>query len=151
VKAPNSEQAAMAWLTWLREQGHTAAPAATSRPDPSGWYQTGFLVVATVGTAHDANTPGWRAPILSVDAWTYAPESGRPPYGHAAGLAQIVWDAAEGGLVPPLPLAVGTGYDRVQVQTVWPVTEIRRVPEPDGSSYAHYSIDIGLGWVRVPA
>lgn len=149
MKAPNSEQAAVAWLGWLREQGVIAAPAATTRPDPAGWQTTGFLVVATVGTGHDPNTPGWRAPILSVDAWTYRAGASTPPYGHAAGLAQLVWDAAEAGQVPALPLAVGAGYDRVQVQSVWPVTELRRVSEPDGSSFAHYSIDIGMGWVRV--
>lgn len=151
MKPPNGEMVGVAWLTWLKDQGVIAAPAATSRPDPAGWYGTGFLVVSLVGSAADPEGPGWRAPILSVDAWAYTPNGSRPPWDHAAGLAQLVHDAAEDGLVPPGPLALRTGYDRARIQTAWRATDIRRVVEPEGSSYAHYSVDVGLGWVRIPA
>lgn len=151
MKPPNGEMVAVAWLSWLKDQGVTEAPAATSRPDPAGWHQTGFLVAMLVGSAASAESPGWRAPIISVDAWAYTPNGGQPPWAHAAGLAQLIHDAAEDGLVPPEPLELRAGYDRARVQTVWPVSDIRRVLEPEGSSYAHYSVDVGLAWVRIEA
>lgn len=148
-KPPNSEQVAVALLKRWKEQGVTAAPAATTRPDPSTWSATGFYTVSVVGKANPADSAGYRGPVVSVDAWAYAPSSGRPPLAHAAALAQLIYDAADAGLHLPVTLDVAAGYSKARVDTAWPVSEIRRVTEPDGSSFAHYSVDIGIGWTRL--
>ena len=149
-KPVNSEQLGVAWLTWLRSVDPSVPPASTTRPaNAASWAGTGFLVVSVVGDASGPDND-YRAPILSVDAWTYTPNSGKPQWEWAAGIAQTVRNAAARGLVPPAALPIRSGYHRARVDTVWKMTEIRRVPEPDGSSYAHFSVDIGLGWVEVP-
>jgi hypothetical protein len=149
VKSPGSELAGVAYLTWLKSAGHLDAPAATSRPVGTAWSATGFLVVGVVGDAAGPDSR-WEAPILSVDAWAVTPTSGQAPWGHSAGLAEIIRQAAKRGLVPSGTLATKTGFAPVRINTVWAMSEVRRVPEPDGSAYAHHSVDIGLGWVEVP-
>lgn len=145
MKAPNSEQVAVGWLNALPLLD---APAATNRPAGTGWSATGFVVVSVVGSAARPDATD-NAPIVSLDCWAVAAGSGQPPWAHAAGIAQIIREYAK-TWTGSVDLDTSPGYNRARVASAWPVTEIRRIPEPDGSSYAHYSLDIGLRWVEVP-
>lgn len=150
MKAPNSELAALAWMKWLRDMGAIDAPAATNRPSGTAWAPTGFVVVSIVGASGPRDVP-YNIPALSFDAWAVSLSgTGAPPYGHASGLAQIIRDAAVMGMRPNGPLPTIPGYDPVRIDTLYPLSELRRIAEPEGSSFAHYSVDIALGWVRVP-
>lgn len=145
MKAPNSEQVAVAWLNWLPDLD---APAATNRPEGTTWSATGFAVASVVGDGGPRDVT-YSVPVIGVDAWAVSPGSGKPPWSHAAGLTQIIRKAAvlfSGSVRLDMP----AGYAPVLVTTAFPVSEIRRVPEPEGSSYAHYAVDIALGWVEVP-
>lgn len=145
-------------MKWLKDQGAIDAPAATNRPSGTAWASTGFVVVSVVGDASATQVAGrgsapdvpWWVPVLSFDVWTVSTSGGQPPYGHAAGIAQILREAAMSGLGTRKTLDTLPGFDRVRIDTAYPVSELRRIAEPDGSSFAHYSVDIALGWVRVP-
>jgi hypothetical protein len=138
-------------MKWLRDAGVIDAPAATNRPSGTAWGTTGFVVVSIVGASGPADVP-YNVPALSFDTWAVPTSgTGQPPYGHASGLAQIIRDAAVMGMRPNGPLPTLPGFDPVRLTgTMYPLSELRRVAEPDGSSFAHYSVDIALGWVRVP-
>lgn len=135
---------AVAWLNALPTLG---APAATSLPAGTTWSTTGFVVVEVVGTGHVPDVPS-RAPILRCHAWAMTPNSSSAPYGHASGIAQIIWDAAVNGLALG-PVPTKSGFARALVQSVWPVSELQRIPDPDASR-AHYVLDIGMRWVPLP-
>lgn len=149
MKAPSSEHAALAWAKYLRDSGLIDAPAATTRPSGTAWASTGFVVVSIVGATGPREVP-YNIPALSFDTWAVNTSGSQPPYGHASGLAQIIRDAAIAG--PPRGLILDTlpGFDRIRIDTTYPLSELRRIAEPEGSTFAHYSVDIALGWVRVP-
>lgn len=146
MKSPNSEQVAVAWLNWLPGLD---APAATRRPaNDSSWATTGFVTAAVVGDNALPDVPR-SVPIIGVDAWAVSPGSSQPPYEHAAGIAQVIRNAAWWFAVP-IRLDVKAGYRRVIVQGVRPISEVRRIAEPEGSPYAHCTLDIELSWVELP-
>lgn len=148
MKPPTPDLVAAAWLNAIPGLD---APAATSRPaDASSWAATGFLVVSVVGSAGLRDLAGQRRPIVSVDAWAYSSSSSKPPRGMASGLLEIVRAATEDpatlGIVQPVSGSVQ--YGPALVTDVWLETaEAREIPDPD-AGYAHYSIDLGLAWVR---
>lgn len=149
MKAPSSEHAGLAWAKWLRDSGAIDAPAATTRPSGTAWSATGFVVVSIVGDGSPGDLP-YEVPALSFDTWAVNTSGSQPPYGMASGLAQIIRNAAVEGVPRGLILPTIPGFDRVRLDGTRPLSGLRRIAEPEGSTFAHYSVDIALGWVRVP-
>lgn len=145
----NSAQVAAAWLNAIPGLD---APVATTRPaDPSSWANTGFVVVSVIGSAGDRDLSASRRPILQVDAWAVSPGSSKPPRGMAGAIAERVRQATEDPAmvgITVVPRSGSVGYAPAVVADVWLESgEPREIPDPD-SSYAHFSMDIGLTWVR---
>lgn len=143
--APTSPLVAVAWLRSLAD---LPAGVATTRPtDTSTWSATGFVVVSVVGSGGVRDLSQQRKPILSLDAWGVNPGSSKPPRNQASGLLEIVRAATEN--FQPVQVSAGTGYDAALVTDAWmEAAEPREIPDPD-SSYAHFTVDLGLAWVRL--
>lgn len=146
--APTSPLVAVAWINAIPGLD---APAATSRPsDPTSWQTTGFVVVSVVGSAGDRDLSASRKPIVQVDGWAYSGGS-KPPRGMAGALLERIREATEdpamSGLVVT-PQSASVAYAPALVTDVWLESgEAREIPDPD-AGYAHFTIDIGLSWVR---
>jgi hypothetical protein len=136
---------AVAWLKGVA--GIPPGSVATTLPsDTSAWAASGFVQVTCVGGSPEPHMP-LRVPVVSVDCWAVNPNSGRPPWGKAATLAELVRDgtlAGDAGRVVTLPV----GGLSARVLSAWALTEARRILDDD-ASYARYSLDVSLAWVAI--
>lgn len=143
---PTTDLVAVAWLKGVA--GVPSGSVATTVPsDNSTWAASGFVQVTTVGGSPEPHMP-LRVPVVSVDCWAVNPDSGRPPWGKASTLAELVRDgtlAADVGRTVALPV----GGLSARVLSVYALGEARRILDDD-ASYARYSLDISLAWVAVP-
>lgn len=157
---PNSELVAAGWLasipSWSSAMVGTTLPRiGTTLPS---WATTGFATVAVVG-----GTPGAlmavAEPVVSINLWAVnATQSGgpagpinvsnKPPWGHAAQLAEQIRQAAyvldkSSGRAVAMPVP---GYAHAAVMGAQLLTEPRRMPA-DVASYARFQMEIQLRWV----
>jgi hypothetical protein len=145
---PSSTQVAVAWLRQV-----LGVPAAATLPAVEGWFDTGFVTVPALA----GGNPNWyvpeRKPIMQIDTWAAnraasgAKSVGRKiPLSKANQLADAIVLATyqhQAGTVITLP----DGFKDVWIMEVYPVSEVRRIPEP-ASSYAHFSVDIAMMWIE---
>lgn len=141
---PSNEMVTVAWLKaavpYLGNRVATELPA-----DNSSWSASGFTTVATTGGTPNTEVPV-NEPVMSIDSWGVALNSGRPPWNLAAQPAEAIKAAAVAhGLIPKI-LTMPAGFNQVRVFSVTPRTEPRRIPG-DGAGYAHYQQDLHLRWV----
>jgi hypothetical protein len=132
-------------VAWLRSLPGNIGAATTLPKEVASWAAAGFVVVSVVGgTARDTNL---RSPVLSLDCWAVAPDSDRPPWGKANGLAEYVRDAVFQEDMFPVPVVQSPGdYLPALVQSASLVSpDPRRVPDPD-MSRAHYVLELSLHW-----
>ena len=96
---PNSGLVAVAWV-----RGITAAsgfdPARVAAHLPTGdtgdaLLRLGWVQVAVVGGSPDIDIPV-RRPVVQIDAWVMTQPGGKPPWGQAWALAEVVRLATEG-------------------------------------------------------
>lgn len=153
---PTSELVGIGWIKSL--PGITPANVASRLPQSTdAWAATGFTVVSVVGTGSGSqfsrsSSAGLRWPVFSVDCWAVNPGSGKPPYGKANQLAEVIRLAAEerSGQTPKLITDFPGDYMDARVLSAhMPADEPRRIPNDDGS-YAHYVFELALAWVAVP-
>jgi hypothetical protein len=145
---PSSVAIMVAWIQQVAGIPHAAA----TLPSPEGWFDTGFVTVpAVVGGNPDIYVPE-RRPVLQVDCWaatraaTGAKSASRkPPLLMANALAETIVLATYPTPVPTITLPAQ--YLPVWVGAVYPVSEVRRIPEPT-SGLAHFSVDIALEWIE---
>lgn len=151
-KHPSSTQVMVAWLRAIE-----ALPAgvATTLPAVAEWFEDGFVTVpATPGGSPNIYIPE-RRPVMQVDCWAANRAaagadsvSRKVPLGKANELADIIVNATytEPGELPTQVL-MPAGYKQVRIESVFPVSEPRRVPAPE-TSYAHFSVDIALHYIE---
>jgi hypothetical protein len=143
----NTELVAVAWLS--SADGVEAGQVATTLPtNPDAWVENGFLhVVGAVGGSPQLYHP-LREPVVQVDAYAVNLNSGKPPWGKAASLMELVVAATydQAGLQRVLTLRAG--YPQARVLTAHLMSEPRRVPSDD-SSYARYQADLALHWITL--
>jgi hypothetical protein len=143
----NTELVAVAWLS--SADGIEPGQVATTLPtDASAWSTSGFLhVVGTVGGVPQLYH-ALREPVIQVDAYAVNINSGKPPWGTAASLMELVVAATydEAGLQRVLTLR--PGYPQARVLTAHLMSEPRRMPGDD-SSYARYQADLALHWITL--
>lgn len=149
---PNSELVARAWLRVVA--GFSASAVGATLPgDPATWATNGFIQVVVVGGATSMDLPMAR-PVLSVDCWTNNPSSGKPPWGKANQLAEIIRSSCYGGIDDPNPTQrvvdmPVSGYQRAAVFSAYWVSEPRRRPADD-ARFARMGGDLQLHWVARP-
>lgn len=152
---PTSKLVAVAWLKGV--PGLSAGLVGDTLPeDNTTWSACGYTQVSTIA----GGTPGMyvptRAPVVQIDFWAVAPDSGLPPWNKANQLAEYV-------IADTYPPSAGLGnggsrdvsnllpvdYAGAYVQAVYPMTEPRVVPGDPGS-YARLTMDLALVWVGLP-
>lgn len=143
----NTELVAVAWLS--SAEGIETGQVATTLPSSQeAWEPNGFVhVVGAVG-----GTPqlyyALREPVVQVDCYAVNPSSGKPPWGKAASLMELLVAATydEAGLQRILTLR--PGYPQARVLTAHFTSEPRRMPSDD-ASFARYQADLALHWITL--
>jgi hypothetical protein len=149
---PNSELVAVAWLGSIT--GLSSSQVATKLPtDTSAWSDDGFVTVGGGDGAGGGVIGGaphrylaLRAPVVSVHCWAVTPGSGRPPWGKAARLAELIVAGTYDETTMRRALTLPAGYASARVNEAYALTEPRRIPGDD-ASYAHFQLDLQLHWV----
>jgi hypothetical protein len=141
---PNSELVAVAWLQGIPYLGSRVA---TSLPtDNSTWSAAGFVTAVAAGGNSNSELP-WRMPAIGVTCWGAAPGSGKPPWNLASQLAEQIREAVLAHTTAPRRVTLPSGYENAFVRNVRLLTEPTRAPG-DVSSYARYTLDLAIWWVR---
>lgn len=147
IPAANTELVAVAWLS--SAAGIEPGQVATTLPsDSAAWEPNGFVhVVGAVGGSPQLDY-ALREPVVQVDAYAVNPGSGKPPWGKAASLMELIVAATydEAGLQRVLTLR--PDYPQARVLTAHFASEPRRVPGDD-ASYARYQADLVLHWITL--
>lgn len=149
---PTNELVAIAWLKGITDLPTDAI--GTTLPAVDSWADTGFIEVGVVGGSPDRDIPV-RRPVLGIQCWAANANSGRPPWGKANQLAEIIAAACYGGVddVVPSQRVVTMhvpGYQQARVTAAYFVTEPRRIPRADDARYAMYSGDLQMHWTAAP-
>lgn len=143
---PNSELVTVAWLKdavpYLGGRVATSLPA-----DNSSWAASGFVTVSTVGGDPDIYL-GWRRPVMSIDVWGAATDSGKPPWNLTAQQAEQIRDATLVHQSVGRPVVTPDAYRSARVGSVFLRTEPQRI-RGDVANYAHYSFDLELWWTVI--
>lgn len=149
---PNSELVARAWIG--SAAGLTAGQVALMLPqDASTWAADGFVELggggggAVVGGTPDRYTQ-LRNPVISVHCWAVNLASGKPPWGKAARLAELIIAATSDETTIRRALTLPAGYGPARVQEAYALGEPRRVPGDPGM-FAHYQFDLQLHWIAL--
>jgi hypothetical protein len=142
---PNSELVAKAWL--LAAVTGLTGKVATQLPDQP-WTDNEFVQIMQVGGDVDIDLPR-RMPVVSMNCFAVKPNSVKPPFGQANQLCNRIWLATQQHQYNPstsVGVNLPTNYMDAIVQSVWAVSEPKRVPS-DPSQYAVYNIDVAFVWV----
>lgn len=143
---PTSELVAVAWLKGLPLLGNlvsTELPA-----DNTTWAASGFTQVMTVGGI-PAIDFALANPVVSIDSWACAADSGRTPWNKANQRAEIVRAGLLDHASVPRLLVLPAAYDNARVVTAYPVSEPRKI-RGDEAQFARYTMDAVFSWVAVP-
>jgi hypothetical protein len=144
---------AMAWLRsipGLADIVSSDLPAVEKWASPAG---SGFVTVGPVvggGGALSAVNSGvelyapLRHPIVQVDCWGAFLNSKKINHGVASGLAELVMNATYTDF--PVSVTLPAGVAPVYLTPIYPVSEVRG-PIPDPNNYAHYQLDLHIGWI----
>jgi hypothetical protein len=137
----SAELVAVLWLKGV--PGIDATKVATMLPrDVTAWSSTGFVQVGAVLSDSAAPESRVRTAGISVHLWAVNQDSGKPPWGKAANLGELIVAGCE---APGQQRAVTkTGYAPVRVMDA-EATGPRRLPGDEGA-YAHYQLDLTLMW-----
>lgn len=143
----NSELVAVTWLQGA--DGIEAGQVATTLPsDTTAWETNGFIQVPMVVGGSPQLHYALREPVVQVDVWAVNPSSGRPPWGKAASLMELVVAATYDVARMQRTLTLPSGYPQARVMTAHFATEPRRIPS-DNASYARFSADLVLHWIAL--
>lgn len=143
---PNSELVAVAWLKGV--PGISSLQVSTSRPqDNRTFASSGFVQVGPTAGQPDIDVP-MRRPVASIHLWAVNLNSGRPPWGKAAQLGELILADCQRDTPRDVSEHLPDGYDGARVMSVYAMGEPRRVPG-DLTSYAHFQFDLTLHWTGV--
>lgn len=131
---PSPEQVIIAWAKTVLPD---PTQIATSLP-AAGW--TGFVTVLSLGgSPPDPGLPV-SAPVVRLDCWAAAANSGQPPWGVASQLAERLYLATLMARQPGT-LVAKADFHPAMVRAVYPLSVPRRV-DGDPSGYARYTVDV---------
>ena len=142
---PNAELVAKHWL--LAAVPGLDNNVATTLPDPP-WPNDEFVQVMQVGGTPDMYVPRFN-PVVTVNCFAMKQNSSKPPWNKASDLAMRILLATYSKRYADssaYDLDLPAGYGRALVQSVYPVSDVRKLPS-DPSQYAVYNIDLQISWV----
>lgn len=138
-----TELVAVTWFGGVT--GLSPSIVATTLPkDNTTWSASGFVTARTVGGTPGLYTP-LRTPVVTVDCWSVNPSSGKPPWGKANYLAELI-DAGCRATNMQRTLTLPTNYPSARVLSAYLISEPRRA-YGDEADYARYVMDMVFNWV----
>lgn len=150
--SPTTELVAVGWIKLIPG---VPATVATTLPGPNSsgvvpWSETGAVTCLAVGGSRGLYLHT-RSPVVTIDCWG-APAAGstKPPFGLANSIAEtIIGHTYTDGGREEVNVTLA-GYHDARVLSAYSLTEPRRIPEED-TAFAHYTFDLQLHWIEVPA
>lgn len=143
----NSELVALAWLS--SATGIESGQVATTLPsDASTWETNGFVLVPGVVGGTPQLYYALREPVVQVETFAVNRSSGKPPWGKAASLFELLVAATYDKALMERTLTLPAGYPQARVMTAHFMSEPRRMPGDD-SSYARFVADLALHWITL--
>lgn len=145
---PTSDLVAKAWILGI--PGVPAGKVASSLPEDRATWQQGFVVAVSLDGTPRLHVKK-REVVLDVTCWYPAKEgSGKPPWNHAAQLAEIVFDA---GYQDPLTVqrlltSMPAAYDNARV-LAWMPGEVEKRGN-DAAGNAAFGFECEMHWIAVP-
>lgn len=139
---------ARAWLETIADIPEVGGrkQVATTLPPLAKWADTGFVTVGPIfpGTP-EAYVP-LQHPVVQFDCWAAHPHSKKPHDGLANELAEVIRAAADANMWEPPPvLTLPSDVRPVWLSSTTVVSGVVRVPD---ENYAHYSLDVHIGWIE---
>lgn len=149
----NNELVTLAWIRDVVTAYAVAAGTTLQGPDPDtqalSWGDSGFVTALTVGGSISTYTP-MREPVMAIECVATNVGKSRPPWGRAAGIAELIIRATEWTNVGDTarPVTLPTGYPLARVWDGSALTEPKRIPS-DQANYARYSFEMSVSWVEL--
>lgn len=150
LKHASTTLVALAWLRSLAgvplDAGGNKAVAA-SLPALAKWATSGFITLGPIfGSTDELYTP-LKHPVVQLDFWAVNATSKHPDYGLANELAEIAREAIDLTTFEGVPEIVMPAAVRpVWLSSIYAVSGVRNVPDPN--NYAHYTMDVHIGWIE---
>jgi hypothetical protein len=151
----NTDLVAVAWVAGT--PGFVDGMVSTRLPSPPGsWADTdtqvgtGFVTVRPAGTGKVTPAYGLYGPVITLDAYAYKVGSSKPQWNKANNLLMAVVDATHDYNAPARDVTLPGGYPPARVTGAW-VTQMPRRAYGDAGNYAHFTMDLSLSWVELPA
>jgi hypothetical protein len=133
-----------AWLATI--SALAGVQIASTLPAVEKWVAKGAITVGPTFPGIPELYAPLRHPIVQIDCWAvFTPNSKKLNHGLANHLAEVVLNASYEWDVPAITMP--PGIRPVHLGQVYPVSEIRWVPDPD-TNFAHYAVDLHVGWVE---
>jgi hypothetical protein len=143
---PNATVVAKAWLATI--DGIPADRVANELPRRADWNGAidGFVTVLPLIANAELHVP-IQHPIVQFDCWgAFGGSTKKPNHGVANDLAERIRQAAEATTWLGVPeLELPPGVMPVWLSSVFVVRGVTRVPD---DHYAHYSLDVHIGWIE---
>jgi hypothetical protein len=145
-------------MAWLRSIAGLEDIVAADLPEVAKWVNTGFVTVgpnvggSTVIGGSGAIGGEIYAPIrhgvVQIDCWAAFANSKKINHGRASELAALVWEAGFTDPDAAPAITLPSNVKPVHLLPVYPVSPDVRGPIPDPNNYAHYQIDVHIGWIH---
>jgi hypothetical protein len=144
------EKVALGWAAGIF--GTDMVGAQLPAPDSDGnlsWAASGYITLAALSTGLGAHMYyRFDRPVVSFQCWAASPDTGRPPWGKAANLAETI--RVQGCYAnQPVSVTVPDASENARVLSSYLVSEPRRVYSDQGD-YAAFVVDVQLFWVATP-
>ena len=122
----------------------------TTLPKDDTVVAQGFVQAVSLGGTPDVHLP-WRNPVVTATFWAVNPTSGKPPWGKASQMAELVRDGCLAHELFPKTLNLSSfgDYMDARVHSAYLISEPHRVPFDEGS-YARYESELQLHWTIIP-
>lgn len=143
---PNATTVAKAWLATIA--GIEVSRVANELPGRADWPGPidGFITVLPLASSPEIYVP-IQHPIVQFDCWgAFGGSSKRPDHGTANNFAELIRAAADATTwTDPPEVTLPPGVMPVWLSSVFVVRGVTRVPD---ENFAHYSLDVHIGWIE---
>jgi hypothetical protein len=149
LKHASATLVALAWLetiTGLPTGSNGKKQIATTLPPVERWKDTGFITVGPLFPGTPEMYVPLEHPIVQFDCWAVHRNSKAPNDGLANELAESIREAANATMFDAPPeVTLKPGVRPVWLSQVYIVRGVVRVPD---DHYAHYTLDVHIGWIE---
>lgn len=147
VLVPNSDLVLQCWLKTIPGIVNVGM---TVPDDETSWADDGFVQEMCTGGSPHPDFP-LRMPMCTLWCWAVKIGSKKPPWGDAARLANLIFNACYDEQAVRRPLTVVAGGNRNYPAVLIKELNVRSEPRPypgDPGGRARYTFDLEMNWVQ---